>query len=208
MANLPAQIDELERVADLYLKGYKPAEIGRALHMTTVQVKRHISSYNELISIRIEDDPHFMDRLQENTVAALDKFDLLLKEAWETYETAKGADMLNQQLNAIKVIKELEIERAKLLQLMGAKVDSGMLARMNKAEKVNNIVSTVIKEVVSQCPRCKLEVMPRLAEAFDLMNRADEVADIVPVQDDIIDVEEEVEDDSHINMMADVLSND
>lgn len=210
MANLPAQIDDMERVADLHLKGYKPAEIGRALQLSTVQVKRYIDSYQQYISNRIDEDPEFMDRLQENTLAALDKFDMLIREAWETYETAKGADMLTQQLNGIKIIKELEIERAKLLQLMGAKVDSGMLARMNKAEKVNEIVSRVIKEQISQCPKCKLEIMPRLAEAFDLMNKSEEIIDIVPMEDDIeeADIEEEDGEDVHQNMMSDVLSID
>lgn len=213
MPNLPAQIDDMERVADLHLKGYKPAEIGRTLQLSTVQVKRYISSYQEYIANRVESDPEFMDRLQENTLEALDKFDMLIREAWETYETAKNADMLNQQLNGIKILKELEMERAKLLQLMGAKVDSGMLARMNKAERVNEIVSRIIKDVVSNCPKCKVEVMPRLAEAFEMMNKPEEAVDIRN-EEDFIDeaeiIEEEDGDDheAHINMLADVISDE
>lgn len=212
MGNLPAQIDDMERVADLHLKGYKPAEIGRALQLSTVQVKRYISSYQEYIATRVEADPEFMDRLQENTLEALDKFDMLIREAWETYETAKNADMLNQQLNGIKILKELEMERAKLLQLMGAKVDSGMLARMNKAERVNEIVSRIIKEIVANCPKCKVEVMPRLAEAFEMMNKPEEAVDIRN-EADFIDEAEIIEEDgedheSHLNLLADVFSDE
>ena len=207
MSNLPAQIDDLERVAELQIKGYKPPEIARALGLSTVQVKRLITANKEIIVNRVQDDPEFMDRLQENTIEALDKFDLLLKEAWETYDTAKSMDMINQQLVAIKTIKELEIERAKLLQLMGAKVDSGMLARMNKAEKVNAIVSGIIKDVVSSCPRCKPEAMMALAEAFTIMERGEEVVDVEPQE--YIDVEEvEESEHTHGNMMADIFSDD
>jgi len=205
------KVETLEKVAELYLKGYKPAEIARDLDLSPSQVRSHIKEYKEYIAGRVNEDPEFLDRLQENTLEALDRFDTLLREAWQTYETAKSADMLNQQINGMKLIKELEIERAKLLQLMGAKVDSGMMARMQKAEQVNEIVSRIIKEVVAQCDHCKAEVMPRLAEAFAMMNKHDEAVDIHPIEDDIEDVEivEEVEEEEdHSNMMLDVVAYD
>lgn len=214
MSTLPERIDTLERVADLHLKGYKPSEIGRALDLSPAQVKGYVRQYKEYVSSRVADDPDFMDRLQENTIQALEKFDMLIKEAWETYETAKGADMLNQQINGIKILKELEMERAKLLQLMGAKADSGMMSRMQKAEQVNGIVSGVLKEIIADCPRCKLEAGPRLATAFALMNRAEEAVDMELIpdeEDDIVDAElidESDVEDIRVGLLADVLSDE
>lgn len=202
------KIDNLEKVSELYLKGYKPAEIGRALTLSPAAVKGYIAEYKVYINRRVDEDPAFLDRLQENTIEALERLDNLIHEAWETYETCKTADMVNQQINLIKVAGELEDKRAKLLQLMGAKADSGMMARMNKAEQVNGIVSRIIKDVVSDCPHCKLEVMPRLAEAFALMNKPEEAVDMEPMDDDIEEAEivEEWDEGQQKSLMYDVVT--
>jgi hypothetical protein len=204
MTSLPQKLDDLERVADLHLKSYKPIEIARKLDMSPAQVKKHINDYGELMSRRAESDPNFLERVQENTIEALQRMDNIVMEAWETYETAKDNDMINQQINLLKVAGDLEDKRAKLLQLMGAKLDNGMLARMNKAERVNEIVSRVIKDIVSECDHCKIEVMPRLAEAFSLMDKPDEIIDMEPV----VEEKEEEREYDHEGMMSDILAPD
>jgi hypothetical protein len=201
-----AKIETLEQVGQLHLKSYKPAEIARQLNITTREAKYYVEQYQELVRKRVEQDPEFLDRVGEHTLEALERLDNLVKEAWETYDTAKNNDMMNQQINLLKVASTLEQQRANLLQLMGAKMDGGMMARMQRAERVNDIVSRIIKDTASQCEICKPLIMPRLAEAFALMNRAEEAADMQPVDDDIeeaVIVEEEVDNSA---MMDDVIS--
>jgi hypothetical protein len=82
------------------------------------------------------------------------------------------------------------------------------MGRMQKAEQVNEIVAGVIKDVVSKCDKCKLEAQIRLAEAFQMMNKPEQAAEMRPSSSeaDIIDVEE-VEEDTHdqAGLMADVI---
>lgn len=210
---LVATIDNVEKVAELVNRGWKPGEIARHLNLKLPQVKKYISEYQEYLARRVEEDPEFLDRIQNNTLEALDRLDSLIKEAWETYDTAKAESLINQQINLLKVAGQFEQQRANLLQLMGAKIDGGMNARMQKAERVNEIVSSIIKEVVSQCDHCKVEVMPRLAEAFAMMNREEEAADMRPVnyeEDDIVDADVVEEEDDHDQdaMMANVIALD
>ncbi len=188
METLPAQLDILEKVGILVNKSYKNSEIARELNLTPAATKHYVQAYKEILEKRVDEDPDFLDKIQTNTLEAMDRLDLLVKEAWETYDTAKNNDMINQQINLLKVFGELEDKRSKLLQLMGVKADSGMMARMNKAEQVNGIVSRIIKDVVSDCEKCKLQVMPRLAEAFALMGKSDQAIDLTPI-DDIDDAE-------------------
>jgi len=205
--SLPDKINMLERVGDLYLKSYKPAEIARALDITPAAAKSYIKDYQDLVKTQVASDPDFMDRLAENTMEALQRLDNIVKEAWETYDTAKDNDMISQQINLLKVAGDLEDKRAKLLQLMGAKIDGGMMARMNRAERVNEIVSRVIKDIIGDCPKCRLEAMPKLAEAFEIMNKIEEAAEMRPVdivEEVIIEAEEEWTDDQHENMLIDV----
>lgn len=206
MADLVERINTLEQVGDLHLKSYKPGEIARKLGISTQQAKHYVNQYISLVQNKVQNDPDFMDRVADNTIEALERLDKIVVEAWETYETAKDNEMVNQQINLLKVAAQLEQQRANLLQLMGAKMDGGMMAKMQRAEKVNSIVSHIIKDSVSQCERCKLEIMPRLAEAFRLMNEAEEVVDFEDVEEVI--EEEEVEEHDHSAMMADVIAHD
>lgn len=205
MTNLPDRINDLERVADLYLKSYRPSEIARKLDLSPAQVKNYINDYQAIVQDRVNNDPEFLDRLAENTLEALERMDSIVSETWETYETAKDNDMINQQINLLKAAGDFEEKRAKLLQLMGAKVDGGMMARMNRAEQVNEVVSRVIKEIVVDCPRCKVEVMPRLAEAFEMMGKHEEAVQAQPFED--VESEEEGEEElDTAGIMEDVLN--
>lgn len=205
MTSLVQQISDLERVSELHLKRHTPTQIARATGLSTAQVKRLIDQYQEAIATRVMDDPDFLDRLQENTLEALAQQDLLIKEAWETYESAKDLEMMNQQINLLKVMNDLQEKRNKLLQLMGAKVDSGMTARMQRAEQVNQKVSEVIKDVISGCDRCRTEAQVKLAEAFAIMDKAEEVIDLEPEEEiEEAEVVTEQTDDEREAMMNDV----
>ena len=210
MTGLVERIDTMEKVAELHLKGYKPSEIGRELSLSPAQTKHYVSQYKEYIANKVAHDPDFLDRIQDNTIEALERLDQLIKEGWETYETAKANDMINQQINLMKVVGGFEQQRANLLQLMGAKMDGGMMQRMQKAERVNEIVSRVIKEIVADCDRCKVQVQPRLAEAFAMMGKHEEAADMQPMSDDEPVEAEIIEEDDHDQegMMADVIAYD
>lgn len=210
MSGLLAKIDTFEKVSELYLKGYKNAQIARSLDISPAQAKHYVDQYKEAIATRVMEDPDFLDRIQDNTLEALEQIDLLIKESWETYENAKELEMMNQQINLLKVAGDLTDKRNKLLQLVGAKIDSGMTARMQKAEQVNFVVSSIIKDIISGCDRCRNEAQVRLAEAFRDMNRPDEAVEMHKVEDieeaEVIEDEEEWTEDQHEDMMADILS--
>lgn len=215
MSELPAKLDTLEKVGELYLKSYKPAEIARRLNISPAQAKSYIEDYKAVVDKKFQNDPEFLDRIGENTILAIERMEAIVAETWATYETAKNNDMINQQINLLKLSATHEQQLSNLLQLAGAKVDSGVMARMQKAERVNEIVTRVIKEVVGDCPRCRVEVMPRLAEAFDLMNKQAEAVELreLSPESEIIDAEV-IEEDGEMTeeeqkaMMADILSDD
>lgn len=206
MTSLVQQISDLERVSELHLKRHTPTQIARATGLSAAQVKRYIDQYQEAIATRVMDDPDFLDRLQENTLEALSQQDLLIKEAWDTYESAKDLEMMNQQINLLKVMNDLQDKRNKLLQLMGAKVDSGMTARMQRAEQVNQKISEVIKDIISDCESCRTKAQVKIAEAFAIMDKAEEAIDVEPI--DEIEEAEIVDDEKaakkHTAMLDDV----
>src|SRR5690606_959749 len=127
----------IERAADLYLKKYKYTEIARELNITPAYAKALVEDYQALSRSRAESDHDLVDRLVENTLEILDELNLITKEIWSTYEKAKDFEMINQQNATLKNAMDITEKRAKLLQLMGARADSGSTARLQKAERVN-----------------------------------------------------------------------
>jgi len=180
MTEFVEKFEQVEAAWDLHLKGYKDSEIAARLGVSRTVVKNLIADGKKIVQDRIDEDPDFLSRVHENTIQAMDEIDLLLKEGWETLEYCKQQEMANQQVNAIKVIQGLVETKARLLSLLGSNVDGTNILQMRKLERVNEIVSSVIKEVVANCEHCRVEAQMRLAEAFRIMEREDEIIHMQP----------------------------
>lgn len=165
-------IDKLERCQEvglLFLKGYTYKDIAEKQEISPATAKKYVDEYMVMIRRQAEVDPDFMDRVQENTLRFLKEFDEISKEAWETVDIATDSGMVGARINALKLAAEIATQKARLLQLLGAKVDSSYVARMQRAETVNQILSNVIAEVVSDCEHCRDEARIRISEALAMM---------------------------------------
>lgn len=208
------KFEKLEKVAALHLKGYNYSQIGRELNVTPAHAKHLVEEYKEFVKERAQSDPDLLDRLVENTLEVLETVDMISREAWETYEQAKDFEMIQQRNASLKNLMDITDRKAKLLNLMGGNVDSGATARLRKAERVNEIVSSIIKEVIADCPNCRVEAQIKLQEAFSLMDREEAAADMEELpaieKAEVIDVEEvdeEAEAEAEVDrMMGDILS--
>jgi len=79
--------------------------------------------------------------------------------------------MVSARNQALKLCLDIATKKAQLHQLMGtAKTDGEYIARMQKAETVNQIISKVIRDIVANCEECKEKARPMLREAFSMMN--------------------------------------
>lgn len=201
------KFEKLEKVSELYLKGFNYSQIARELGITPVHAKSLVDEYKEFIHDRAQEDPELLDRLVENTMEVLETISMIAKEAWDTYEQAKSYEMIQQRNASLKNLMDINEKKAKLLQLMGAKVDSGNTARLQRAEKVNEIVSSIIKEVISDCPKCRLEAQIKLAEAFRLMDRQEEMGEMVELEQPEPEIIIEEEDDTE-GMLSDIFGDD
>jgi hypothetical protein len=94
--------------------------------------------------------------VQQNTIKFLAELDELSKEAWETVTIATENEMVTARIQALKLALEVTTKKAQLHQLMsgGKTADGDYIARMNKAESVNQLLSDILRDVVSDCPRC------------------------------------------------------
>jgi hypothetical protein len=170
------QIKDIEKVGLLYIKGYSNHEISSLMSLSVNQVKKHIEEYKKIISRQADDDPYFLERIQFNTLKALNEFDELTKEAWETVAIATDHGMVQHRISALKLASELATKKAQLHKLLsaGSNADGEYIQRMQKAENVNQILSKILRDVISKHPDIAEEVRRELALAFELMGQEDD----------------------------------
>jgi len=182
--NLIEKIKDVEDVGLMHVKGYSLHEIASLMSINVDAVKEHIEEYKKIISRQAEEDPYFLERIQFNTIKALKEFDELSKEAWETINIATDHGMVAARIQAIKLAGELATKKAQLHKLMGGNnSDAEYIGRMQKAENVNQVLSRVLRDVISKFPEVAEEVRKELAIAFEIMDEQEPI-DVDEVDDD------------------------
>jgi len=165
------EIKKVEEVGLLYVKGYSYSEIAQLLSQPIDKTKDYIKEYKKILNRQAEDDPYFLEKLQFNTIKALQEFDQLSKEAWETVNIATDHGMVPARIQAIKLAGELATKKAQLHKLLsGTQADNVYIERMQKAENVNQMLSKVLRDVIAKHPEIANEVRKELEIAFAIMN--------------------------------------
>jgi len=166
-------LKDVEEVGLLYVKGYNIHEIASLMSSTPDKIKEQINEYKKILNRQAEEDPYFLEKIQFNTIKALNEFDQLSKEAWETVNIATNHGMVPARIQAIKLAGEIATKKAQLHKLLGATQSDGQfIARMQKAENVNQILSRILRDVISKHPQIAEEVRKELQIAFDIMNES------------------------------------
>ena len=167
------KMKDIEEVGLLHIKGYSKNEIAALMSLQISEVKDYIEEYRVILNNRADEDPYFLERVQFNTIKALQEFDQLSKEAWETINIATEHGMVAARIQAIKLTGELATKKAQLHKLMGGgnQADTEYIQRMQKAENVNQILSKVLRDVISKHPVIADEVRKELEIAFQIMGK-------------------------------------
>lgn len=172
------KIKDIEEAGLLYVKGYNYNEIATLLSIKTTEAKEYIAEYKKILDRQAEEDPYFLERVQFNTIKALQEFDQLSKEAWETVNIATDHGMVPARIQALKLCGEIASKKAQLHKLLGGNSsDSNYIQRMQKAESVNQILSRILRDVIAKYPQIADEVRRELAVAFEIMGKDDDVQD-------------------------------
>lgn len=183
------QLRDIEDAGIMNIKGYSYHEIASLLSISIDKAKSYVKEYRAIIQKQADDDPYFLEKIQFNTIKALQEFDQIGKEAWETVSIATDHGMLAARIQALKLAADIAGKKAQLHKLIGASTstDNDYIARMQKAENVNQILSKILRDVISKHPAIAEEVRHELAVAFEIMDASDQSEN---ENSEIIDVEE------------------
>lgn len=181
---MPETLQRLARINEagtLRLKGYSVSDIAEILEVGTTAARSLIREFDQMVEYQINSDPYFLEKIQQHTFRSLMQLDEISKETWETINVATDNGMVTTRLQGLKLALELASKRAQLLQLTGQqRADTEYIAKMQKVESVNQMLSGILRDVISECPQCREQARVKLAEAFELMDNAEpEDAEVV-----------------------------
>lgn len=178
-ASLIDRLKVVENVGLYSIKGYSKHEIAGLMGLSVKEVGDCVTEYKKILNRQAESDPYFLERIQFNTIKALEEFDEISKEAWETVEIATSQGMIAQRIAALKLTTDIATKKAQLHKLMqqNTSADGEYIQRMQRAENVNHILSKILRDVVAKHPQIASEVRQELALAFELMGEDDNYPD-------------------------------
>ena len=152
--------DRINKVVEELLKGNSPTQIAAITGFKRAEVIEYIDEWKQVI----RNDSAARDRAKEAVAAADQHYAMLINEAWKTAEAAEGQGQFNVKANALKLISDIETKRIGMLQQVGLLDNAELATQVAEAERKQDILVKILKEVTSTCPKCKMEVAKRLSQ--------------------------------------------
>ena len=123
--NSPAVIARRQAVAELLIKGWRPADIGRELHIKTITVFNDRFAIMKLWQEQLADDA---DLLRAKEVAILDKYQKRLDKLFTDYETEGSGELAARVYDRIHRAIELRSQLQGLTMAQGDQVAAPKMA--------------------------------------------------------------------------------
>jgi hypothetical protein len=156
--------ENINKVAEEFLKGNtNPTLIAKALDMKRIDVIDYLDEWRMVV----RSDKQVQIRAREALVGADQHYSMLIKEAWDVVNEAGNTNQLSQKTAALKLISDVQQKQIDMLQKAGMLDNHEMAEKILETETRQEVIVGVIREVVSDCDHCRIEVAERLAKISD-----------------------------------------
>jgi hypothetical protein len=152
--------DRMNKVVEELLKGNSATQIASLTGFSRKEVVEFIDEWKSVV----HNDVSLRDRAKEAISGADQHYAMLIKSAWKTAEDADIQGQLNVKAAALKLIADIETKRIAMLQSVGVLENNEMASQIAEAERKQEVLVKILKEVTSTCPKCKMEVAKRLSQ--------------------------------------------
>lgn len=156
---LVKHLDEINKVVEEYLKGNDPTKIAKELDMPRTRV---VSLLNEWKVMASANDA-IRARAKEALAGADAHYSKLITKAYEVIEDATSTANLNAKTAAIKLVMDIESKRIDMLQKAGLLENKELAEEMLEIERRQEILVEILKDIASEYPQIRDEIMRRLS---------------------------------------------
>lgn len=156
--------ERINTVASEFLKGNtNPTDIARSTGFKRADVVEYLEEWRYVI----KSDRQVQIRAREALTGADQHYSMLIKEAWSVVEEATQSAQLNQKTTALKLIADIQQKQIDMLQKAGMLDNNEMAEKIIESEERQEVIMSVIRDVVSDCDNCKMQVAEKLSRISD-----------------------------------------
>lgn len=156
---LISHLDEVNKVVEKYLSGADPTQISKELAMPRQRVVSHINEWKQIAS----DNAAIRARAKEALVAADTHYSKLINKAYEVIDEATTTANLTAKTSGIKLVLDIESKRIDMLQKAGLLENKELAEEMVEIERKQEILVNILKDIASEHPEIRDEIMRRLS---------------------------------------------
>jgi hypothetical protein len=157
--SLIEHLDQVNKVVEEYLKGNDPTQISKELAIPRQRVVGYISEWKLMAS----DNAAIRARAKEALVGADTHYSKLIQKAYEVIDDATTTANLNAKTSAIKLVLDIEARRIDMLQKAGLLENKELAEEMLEIERKQDILVNILKDIASEHPGIRDEIMRRLS---------------------------------------------
>jgi NADH:ubiquinone oxidoreductase subunit E len=157
--NLIEHLDKVNRVVEEYLKGSEATQISKELDIPRQKVVGYINEWKQMAS----DNAAIRARAKEALVGADTHYNKLINKAYEVIDDATTTANLSAKTAAIKLVLDIEARRIDMLQKAGLLENKELAEEMLEIERKQDILVNILKDIASEHPQIRDEIMRRLS---------------------------------------------
>lgn len=154
-------LDRVNLVVGEYLKGSDATKISKELAMPRKQVVEYLDEWKAMAA----DNAAIRARAKEALVVADTHYSKLIEKAYEVIDEATTTANLGAKNNGIKLVMDLESRRIDMLQKAGLLENKELAEEMIQLEERQQVLIGILKDIASEHPEIRDEIMRRLSEA-------------------------------------------
>jgi hypothetical protein len=153
-------LDEVNKVVEKYLQGVAETQISKELAMPRQKVVAYINEWRAMAA----DNSAIRARAKEALVGADTHYNKLIQKAYEVIEDATTTANLSAKTAAIKLVLDIEGRRIDMLQKAGLLENKELAEEMLEIERKQGVLVNILRDVASEHPEIRDEIMRRLSE--------------------------------------------
>jgi hypothetical protein len=157
--DLVKHLDQVNQVVEEYLKGNDPTAISKELDIPRTKVVALINEWKVMASA----NDAIRARAKEALAAADTHYSKLVLKAYEVIDEASMTNNLSAKTAAIKLVMDIESKRIDMLQKAGLLENKELAEEMIEIEKRQEILVLILKDIASEYPQIRDEIMSRLS---------------------------------------------
>jgi hypothetical protein len=158
--SLIEHLDSVNKVVEKYLQGNDPTQISKELDMPRKKVVAYIDEWKIMAS----DNALIRARAKEALAGADAHYNKLITKTYEVIEEASLTNNLGAKTAGIKLVMDIESRRIDMLQKAGLLENKELAEEMLEIERKQDVLVNILKDIASEYPQIRDEIMRRLSE--------------------------------------------